>query len=255
MIKAKGGIRIVKVLVPIAIATIICFSATITLKNYNDRDKVSISLNRLNVRSKLTSNFISRSEENANYLSSNYGQQSDIHHGYVEYFPENAELMLLSVKEIFGNDTIALRYHGLLNKQLFQCGHDTSSAEAPIESLFFVSKNSQLVCCPIQKGQPDFHRFEVLIEGVEALKIRYGQDNNHDGIVNQYVSPNQNLILSQILDIKISMLIRSLSKEKDVLNTKYYTLQDVELGPYSDDIHRMVFTITLPLNHETSGNI
>lgn len=247
MLANNKGFSLIKVMLPLTIGALFVCAYFITFNNYKNMDNVDLSLTRLNKNNQIKSIFIHRSENVANYLSPGAVDRINAYHGYVEFFPENAQLLLTPTRSVNGNDTLSLRYQGTLNKQLFQCGHEPSLPNTPIESFFFITSESQLACSILENGIPNFNKQEILIEGVEALRIRYGEDTDNDGIANHFVAYKNALTPENVTNLKISMLIKSFEKDKNTMNSKYYTLQDIELGPYTDDMHRRVFTVSLPL--------
>lgn len=247
MVQSNKGFSIIKILLPMAFVALFTLAYLITYQNYKSLDNVDLSLTRLNKNNQVKSIFIQRAEDAANYLSPNDIDKTNAYHGYVEFFPENAQLIGTASKFINGSDTLTLRYQGALNKQLFQCSHEPSLPNTPVESFFYITSEAQLACCMVVNGQPNFSQQEILIEGVEALRVRYGEDTDNDGVANHFTANKPSLSMNNVQNLKISLLIKSFDKDKNPMNAKYYTLQDIELGPYTDDMHRRVFTVSLPL--------
>lgn len=94
---------------------------------------------------------------------------------------------------------------------------------------------------------------QLLIEGVQALQISYGEDTDNDRIANFYRSATAVTNWNNIISVNLSMLIRS---EQWGTNTdpKTYTMLAVAvggktLGPYNDRRQRMMFTTTAALRN------
>ena len=108
-------------------------------------------------------------------------------------------------------------------------------------------------------GEPALYRrigtaaSQLLIEGVQALQISYGEDTDNDRIANFYRSATDVTNWNNIISVNLSMLIRS---EQWGTNTdpKSYTMLAVAvggktLGPYNDRRQRMMFTTTAALRN------
>lgn len=94
---------------------------------------------------------------------------------------------------------------------------------------------------------------QLLIEGVQALQISYGEDTDNDRVANLYRSADTVVNWNNIISVNLSMLIRS---EEYGTNTdpKQYTLLTTAvggavLGAYNDRRQRMMFTTTAALRN------
>jgi type IV pilus assembly protein PilW len=109
-------------------------------------------------------------------------------------------------------------------------------------------------------GQPGLYRqtgattpAELMIEGIQALQVAYGEDTDSDRIANVYSAANAVTNWYDVVSVTLSMLVRS-----DATGTNYdantYPLLTAAiggktLGPYNDRRQRMVFTTTVALRN------
>jgi type IV pilus assembly protein PilW len=94
---------------------------------------------------------------------------------------------------------------------------------------------------------------EMLIEGVQALQIAYGEDTNGDRVADGYGAADTVVNWNNIISVTLSMLIRS---DESGTNTDANTyslltadLGGVTLGPYNDRRQRMTFTTSIALRN------
>lgn len=89
---------------------------------------------------------------------------------------------------------------------------------------------------------------EMLVEGVQALQLAYGEDVDADRVANNYVSADLVTDWNDVISVSLSLLARSEEVGTDV-DTATYNLLDpalggLALGPFDDRRQRMVFTTT-----------
>jgi type IV pilus assembly protein PilW len=94
---------------------------------------------------------------------------------------------------------------------------------------------------------------QELIEGVEALQIRYGIDTDGDRLVNSYVQANAVTNWSNVVSASIGVLIRSLEPNADMPDKRKYTLlaDEAQIGPFEDRYQRALYTTTVALRNNT----
>ena len=96
-----------------------------------------------------------------------------------------------------------------------------------------------------------------LVEGVEFLHIEYGLDTNTDGLADTY-QPNDaagTLDMSQVITIRIYVLVRELEQDFAYTNTNTYRMGSKTVtfsAGDNDRYHRALFTTTvIPQNQRT----
>lgn len=94
---------------------------------------------------------------------------------------------------------------------------------------------------------------ELLIDGIQALQVAYGEDTNSDRIADNYYSAGNVTNWYDVVSVTLSMLVRSEESGTNV-DANTYTLLPTALGgqtlgPYSDRRQRMVFTNTVALRN------
>jgi type IV pilus assembly protein PilW len=100
---------------------------------------------------------------------------------------------------------------------------------------------------------------QELIQGVEAMQVRYGVDTDGDLLANQYVTADNVTNWGTVVSINIAVLARSIDEtgvEKD--KQKYNLLGGAAVvggasyGPFNDRRQRAVFTTTITLRNGTT---
>ncbi|MEO8019280.1 MAG: PilW family protein [Pseudomonadota bacterium] len=108
-------------------------------------------------------------------------------------------------------------------------------------------------------GEPGLYRqigtatAQLLIEGVQALQISYGEDTDNDRVANFYRSATNVVNWNNIISVNLSMLIRS-EQYGTATDPKSYVMLTAAvggktLGAYNDRRQRMMFTTTAALRN------
>jgi type IV pilus assembly protein PilW len=94
---------------------------------------------------------------------------------------------------------------------------------------------------------------ELLIEGVQALQIAYGEDTNGDRITDAYNTADLVSNWNDIISVTLAILIQSEQTGPNKDPNKYTLLTTAMggkvLGPYNDRRQRMTFTTTIALRN------
>ena len=94
---------------------------------------------------------------------------------------------------------------------------------------------------------------ELLIDGIQALQVAYGEDTNSDRIADNYYSAPNVTNWYDVVSVTLSMLVRSEESGTNVDGNSYQLLPTALggklLGPYSDRRQRMVFTNTVAVRN------
>lgn len=109
-------------------------------------------------------------------------------------------------------------------------------------------------------GEPGLYRqtgatqpAELLLDGVEALQVAYGEDTNSDRIADNYYAANNVSNWYDVVSVTLAMLIRSEESGTNVDGNTYQLLPTAlggrALGPFNDRRQRMVFTNTMALRN------
>lgn len=91
---------------------------------------------------------------------------------------------------------------------------------------------------------------ECLAQGVENLQLEYGIDTDADGVANRYLSgPTAAQLASQLVSIRVNLLMRSLQEDVNYTNLKTYSVGNVDFDPPDDGYYRRVYTTTVLLRN------
>lgn len=93
---------------------------------------------------------------------------------------------------------------------------------------------------------------QELIEGVESMQILYGQDTTADQIVDSYVAASAVADWSNVLAIRIALLMRTVEEgQHNELDTNSYSLLGTVVNPTDDRRRRKVFSATIQIRNRT----
>lgn len=98
---------------------------------------------------------------------------------------------------------------------------------------------------------------EELVEGVENMQVMYGLDTDGDLVANQYVTAagitptaSGESGFSNVVSVRISLLMRSLDKGQDILDSEIYTLGDgIPINPIDNRLIRITTNATVHLRN------
>ncbi len=112
-------------------------------------------------------------------------------------------------------------------------------------------------------GEPALFRKELatggsittqeLIEGVEEMRIRYGEDTDTstptDKVANIYRAANNVSNWSRIASVRVGLLVRTPANVDTELDPKTYPIAGVSVGPFNDKRRRHGFTSTVEVRN------
>ncbi len=120
---------------------------------------------------------------------------------------------------------------------------------------FFIRKNSNNIPSLYRLISDRSPAAEELVEGVENMQILYGIDSDGDGTVNQYLPASNALDFSQVISVRIALLLRSarsLPNRTKPETAPVMELLSARITPANDTILRRVFDTTVQLRDQGS---
>lgn len=93
---------------------------------------------------------------------------------------------------------------------------------------------------------------EELVEGVESMQVLYGEDTNTDFIVDLYVNAANVTTWSNIVSVKIGLLMRTVASYGTEIDSNNYTLLGTIVNPVDDSRRRRIFTSTVEIRNRKS---
>jgi type IV pilus assembly protein PilW len=125
---------------------------------------------------------------------------------------------------------------------------------------------------PGASGEPALWRIDLstnggsgvaqeLVEGVESMKILYGEDTDGDGVANSYRAPGSVTNWQKVVTVRVGLVLRTPQNVDTNPDTRQYHLLGLSgasgaldaFGPPNDQRRRWVFTTTIRVrNHITS---
>lgn len=83
-----------------------------------------------------------------------------------------------------------------------------------------------------------------LVDGVENMQVLYGEDTNADGSVDRYVTAGAVTDFTNVLSVRVALLVDSVEPDTTQADTSTYQLLDKTVDPPDKRYLRKVFTLT-----------
>ncbi|WP_221252104.1 PilW family protein [Desulfuromonas versatilis] len=114
---------------------------------------------------------------------------------------------------------------------------------------YYVAANAEGLPCLYRKGATAAAA-EELVEGVDNLQVRYGEDTDGDRSVDQYVTANAVSDWAGVLAVRVGLLLRSVDPlpKKDP-DTRTYTFNGTTIDPPDERVLRQVYVTTVGLRN------
>lgn len=164
---------------------------------------------------------------------------------YNQIYPTGAEAISGTYQSVNNNDTLTVRYQGSSSGNVFDCSGRPVLPNHLATNVFSISVNDELVCDAFIDGDASPNNPNILVDGVQAFHLRFGEDRTNDNVIDRYVSANEiDLQFNRVKSIKVSLLLRSSEAIAPTADVKVHHLQDLSLAAYNDHFYRKVFTST-----------
>lgn len=152
------------------------------------------------------------------------------------------------LNDIHHNHAITLQYRGNSSYTVFTCDGTPLGPQQTMKSLYFIDDHQNLACLDITNSSEPLTDAQIIIENVDAMRILYGLDTNHDGIADSYIRPNDpTFSLSNVVAMKIFLLLRTFEKNDDSRVATHYLLGKEKVGDYTDGYPRRTLILTFPI--------
>lgn len=90
---------------------------------------------------------------------------------------------------------------------------------------------------------------EELVEGVDTMQVLYGVDSNTDGAVDEYRTANSVGDWSQVVSVRVALLMRAPDEYGSERDTQVYGVNETQFDPVDDRRVREVFTTTVAIRN------
>lgn len=90
---------------------------------------------------------------------------------------------------------------------------------------------------------------QELVEGVENMQVLYGEDTTGDALADQYVTMSQVVDIANIVTVRVSLLMRSITPVKTIAAATVKTINGVAVTSQSDRNIRFVVTSTFKIRN------
>ncbi|WP_168927522.1 PilW family protein [Nitrincola alkalilacustris] len=125
------------------------------------------------------------------------------------------------------------------------------SNPAPIYRLlnrtYFITSNNVLSRAELGAGST--YTVTPLVDGIEALHFEYGIDNNGNGEPNLFTNTPALTDLSDVVALRVWILVRSLEPSPGHLDNRTYTLGGETPVTFNDNIKRQLYSTTVRINN------
>lgn len=139
-------------------------------------------------------------------------------------------------------DSILVRYQGYSDGMTLDCLGNNVAAGTNVTVSYSVDGCGNLVCSV--DGAPG----SIIVGGIEALEIKYGEDLTGDGEVNAYLDADDVTDWLQVRSVKLGALVASNSATGSIDNQRTYTVLGNDIT-VDDDLMREVFAMTIGLKN------
>lgn len=248
------GLGLVEIFVSLTVAMLLLSGLITLMLNNQQAYRLDHNLAEIQNNGRYATTFMSRTIRLAGFRSPPDFSKMIDYPDLSSIFPTGSELIQGTNNNVNGSDTLTVRYQGSPSGNVFDCLAQTVNANQIAVNTFSVNNQGQLVCSAINNGVPNASNPAVLVDGIEAMHIRFGEDLNGDGQVDRYVPPGfAGLVLNNVVSIRIGLLIRSLEQVNPTTNNQTYALQDSLMGPFNDKYLRRTVTTTVKLRSSIGG--
>lgn len=155
-----------------------------------------------------------------------------------------------------GSDTITVRYQGSGNGTgtpdgtIRDCLNNGIDSNTLASSTFSITNNNELQCQAINPNASPTNNTQILVSGVENMKVLYGEDVDGNGTADRYVAANfPSLNMARVVSVRISLLLRSNDPVDLIQNSVTYYILGQSYTPTATNYLRQQATFTVVLRN------
>lgn len=166
--------------------------------------------------------------------------------------------------ELFSGGAVPAAFQPITNHPI--TGAPSSTTHNLLVNTYYVSADSDLIpgvptlrrkTLTVRSGVPAIEDQEVA-PGVENLQIQFGVDVDEDNTVDRYVNPGDEIYDpaaagfvpgAKVITARVWLVVRGLSREVGLDDTRSYAPGDVTLGAKTDEFRRMQVSKTILLRN------
>lgn len=215
---------------------------------------LSNAYSQLQENGRFITEYLSRNIRLSGYRSTptntQFEAQSSIFSNAAPYISVNA------APGINGSDILTIRYQGSGNGAGTPDGTIRDCLNRPVDAnviatnIFSINANYELQCQALNTSASTNNATDILVEGLENIKILFGEDLDGDLSADRYVSPNYaGINLANIVSARVSLLLRSTNDVKGTASTKAYSLAGSNFTPVADKKIRQLFSFSVQLRN------
>lgn len=238
----------IELLIGVTLSLILLAGIIVIYTNNKRSFLISENLSDMQRNAQFTQLLLNRTIRHAGFRSSPDFTTLKNYDDFDAIYPPGSEIVSGSDNSVGGNDNLTVRFQGNSDSEIYDCLAQPVLSNQLAINTFSINNSNELICSAINNGVANPNNPEVMVENIQGMQIRYGQDANGDGIVDRFVPANYpGLNFNNVKAVRISILMRSRDQINPVLDNKTYTMQDVSYGPFNDRFLRRVYTSTIQL--------
>ena len=249
-LKRTNGFSIVSILMLIALVSML-FAGFLRLYQHSDKPLAESNFNSLSYNPYFSWVFFNSHTNELGFYPFDSPVINKSYDAVAPLFTPRATLIKVTDGNVNGSDTFTLQYQGNEAGNIFNCQGTPLMANQQTESFYYINEQQNLVCAT-RNQEAALEKAYPVMEDVESMVVRLGEDLDNDGLVNRYVEANTpSLSYEKVVSLRVSLLLRTNQISNRLTPNQYYNLDGEEKGPFTDHYVRKVLTTTVPLKKRT----
>lgn len=125
-----------------------------------------------------------------------------------------------------------------------------------ITRIYYVGRRSNSTSNPpalfrreLDMGETGSIRTDELVEGVETMRLSYGEDSDSNSIPDIYREADSVVDWSKVKTVRLGLLVATTASVDRELDTRTYALAGSSVGPFNDSKRRRAFNTTVQLRN------
>jgi len=156
----------------------------------------------------------------------------------------------LSTAKTTASGEVTIGHDGTLNSQTSMTHLYDNRAELMglVNRAYFIASGAS--------GEPSLFRSNgngtpavELVEGVEDMRLSFGEDTDANAVANLYRTANQVVTWENVVSVRVGLLVRTTNNVEQVNDTKTYDLTGITVGPFNDKRRRQAYNTTVQLRN------
>lgn len=258
MNKAIQGFSVLELLIGITLSIILLVAILQLFFNSKQLYRLNQAYSELQENERFIAEYLTRNIRLSGYrtppTNTQYPSQPSIFTDSTPY------ISVSSTPGINNSDILTVRYQGSGNGAGTPDGNVRDCLNRPVDgnviatNIFSINSSYQLQCQAINSSASPSDATGILVDGLENLRILFGEDLNDDFAADRYVSPNHSGIdLNNIVSARLSILLRSTNEVKNTAKSNTYNLANTTFTSPSDKRIRQPLSFSVQLRNRPTS--